>query len=68
MIYIGKGISLAMQSGVMMWLSDCWIRSEKDYRQLSERLQVLEELVPYTNAVELQDSLQQLAKMNEHDR
>ena len=43
-------------------------KERKDYRQLSERLQVLEELVPHTDAVELQDSLQQLAKMNEHDR
>lgn len=40
----------------------------KDYAQLSERSKVLDELVPYTDAVQLQDSLQALAKMSEKDR
>ena len=39
-----------------------------DYEQLSERSKVLDELVPFTEAVHLQDSLQALAKMNEKDR
>ena len=43
-------------------------KDRKDYQQLAERQQVLEQLVPYTDAVELQDSLQLLAKMSKHDR
>lgn len=43
-------------------------RDREDYQQLSERSKVLDELVPYTSAVELQDSLQALAKMSEKDR
>lgn len=40
----------------------------KDYEQLSARSKVLDELVPYTDAIHLQDSLQALAKMSEKDR
>ncbi len=43
-------------------------KDRKDYKQLSERSKILDELVPFTNAVHLQDSLQSLAKMNEKDR
>ena len=43
-------------------------KDRKDYRRLSERQQVLEALVPYTDAVELQDSLQRLARMSEKER
>ena len=43
-------------------------KDRKDYEQLSERSKVLDELVPFTEAVHLQDSLQSLARMNEHDR
>ena len=43
-------------------------KDRKDYQQLSERSKVLDELVPYTETVHLQDSLQALAKMNEKDR
>lgn len=43
-------------------------KDRKDYEQLSERSKVLDKLVPYTDAVHLQDSLQSLAKMNEKDR
>ena len=39
-----------------------------DYRQLSDRSKILDELVPHTDAVELQDSLQSLARMSEKDR
>jgi tetratricopeptide (TPR) repeat protein len=51
--------------GVAIGLLD---KDRKDYQQMSERSKVLDELVPYTDAVELQDSLQTLAKMNEKDR
>ena len=43
-------------------------KERKDYQQLSDRSKVLDELVPYTDAVELQDSLQRLAQMSEKDR
>ncbi|MBM6992941.1 MAG: hypothetical protein I3J02_06745 [Prevotella sp.] len=43
-------------------------KERKDYEQLSQRSKVLDELVPYTEAVHLQDSLQMLAKMDEKDR
>ena len=43
-------------------------KDRDDYKQLSERSKILDELTPYTNAVELQDSLQLLAKMSEKDR
>ena len=42
---------------------------ERDYyEELSERSKVLDELVPFTDAIHLQDSLQVLAKMSEEDR
>ncbi len=43
-------------------------KDRKDYKQLSDRSKVLDELVPYTEAVHLQDSLQSLAAMSEKDR
>ena len=43
-------------------------KDRKDYEQLSVRSKVLDELVPYTDAIHLQDSLQALAKMSEKDR
>lgn len=43
-------------------------KDRKDYQLLSDRSKILDELVPYTDAVHLQDSLQTLAKMNEKDR
>ena len=43
-------------------------KERKDYQLLSDRSKVLDELVPYTDAIQLQDSLQQLAKMNGKDR
>ena len=43
-------------------------KERKDYEELSNRSKVLDELVPYTDAVHLQDSLQSLAKMSEKDR
>ncbi|MBQ9678659.1 MAG: tetratricopeptide repeat protein [Prevotella sp.] len=38
------------------------------YKELSTRSKVLDELVPYTDAIHLQDSLQQLANMPEAER
>ena len=43
-------------------------RKRKDYAILSERSKVLDELVPYTEAVYLQDSLQVLATLPESER
>lgn len=43
-------------------------KERKDYEQLSERSKVLDQLVPYTDAVQLQDSLQELARMPEAER
>lgn len=43
-------------------------KERKDYKQLSDRSKILDELVPYTDAVHLQDSLQSLAKMSEKER
>lgn len=43
-------------------------KERKDYEELSHRSKVLDQLVPYTDAVHLQDSLQTLARMDEKDR
>ena len=43
-------------------------KERDDYEQLSYRSKVLDDLVPYTDAIHLQDSLQELAKMDEKDR
>ena len=43
-------------------------KDRPDYEQLAYRSKVLDELAPHTSAVELQDSLQRLAKMPEEER
>ena len=43
-------------------------KERPDYEELSNRSKILDELVPYTDAVHLQDSLQELAKMPEKER
>ncbi len=43
-------------------------KERPDYEELSRRSKVLDELVPHTDAIFLQDSLQALAKMSEEDR
>lgn len=43
-------------------------KDRKGYKELSDRSTVLDELVPYTDAIHLQDSLQVLAKMPEAER
>ena len=42
-------------------------KDRRDYQELSDRSKVLDELVPHTEAVALQDSLQRLAKMPEEE-
>ncbi len=43
-------------------------KDRKDYAQLSDRSKKLDLLVPYTEAIHLQDSLQELSLMSESDR
>jgi len=43
-------------------------KERPDYEELAKRSKVLDELVPFTDAVHLQDSLQELAKMPEEER
>ena len=43
-------------------------KERPDYEQLSQRSKILDELVPYTDAVHLQDSLQELARADEKTR
>ena len=43
-------------------------KERPDYDELSKRSKVLDELVPFTDAVHLQDSLQELANMDEKGR
>lgn len=43
-------------------------KDREDYDQLSDRSKILDELVPHTEAIHLQDSLQSLAHMDEADR
>ena len=78
---IEKGVSL-LHLGDLYWTKEkfsdarrCYgeaigllDKDRKDYQQLANRSKVLDELVPYTDAVQLQDSLQQLARMSEKER
>ena len=78
---IGKGV-LLLHLGDLYWTKEkfsdarrCYgeaigllDKDRKDYQQLANRSKVLDELVPYTDAVQLQDSLQQLARMSEKER
>ncbi len=43
-------------------------KERPDYEELARRSKVLDDLVPHTDAIFLQDSLQALAKMSEEDR
>ena len=43
-------------------------KDRPDYEELSNRSKMLDELVPYTEAIHLQDSLQELAQMPEKER
>lgn len=43
-------------------------KDRKDYQQLADRSKKLDELTPYSDAIHLQDSLQELAAMDENAR
>jgi len=43
-------------------------KDRPDYKEIDERAKILEELLPYAKAVELQDSLQELARMDSAER
>ncbi len=43
-------------------------KEREDYEEIMRRSKVLDKLVPYTSAVYLQDSLQELSRMSEADR
>ena len=43
-------------------------KERKDYEELSQRSKILDELVPYTEGIHLQDSLLALAQMSEAER
>ena len=43
-------------------------KDRKDYEELSQRSKILDELVPYTEGIHLQDSLLSLAQMSENER
>ena len=78
---IEKGV-LLLKLGDLYWLREkfsdarrCYgeaigmlDKDRPDYKQLSERSIILDDLVPYTEAVYLQDSLQRLARMSEKER
>lgn len=78
---IEKGV-LLLHLGDLYWIKEKYSDAQRcygeaiglldkdrpDYKELSERSKVLDELVPHTDAIHLQDSLQVLAKMSEKDR
>ena len=78
---IGKGV-LLLKLGDLYWVKEKYNDAQRcygeaiglldkerpDYEQLSERSKVLDELVPHTDAVYLQDSLQVLADLPEEER
>jgi tetratricopeptide (TPR) repeat protein len=78
---IEKGV-LLLKLGNLYWIREKYNDAQRcygeaiglldkdrpDYEELSKRSKVLDELVPHTDAVYLQDSLQQLAKMSEEER
>ena len=78
---IEKGV-LLLKLGDLYWIREKYNDAQRcygeaiglldkdrpDYEELSQRSKVLDELVPYTDAVYLQDSLQVLAKLPEEER
>jgi len=78
---IEKGV-LLLRLGDLYWIKERYNDAQRcygeaiglldkdrpDYEELSQRSKVLDELVPFTDAVHLQDSLQELAKMPEKER
>ncbi len=78
---IEKGV-LLVHLGQLYWETEKFVKAQKcyadalglfdkdheDYKEINERTKVLEELLPHASAVELQDSLQTLAKMDSLER
>ena len=78
---IEKGV-LLLKLGDLYWIREKYNDAQRcygeaiglldkerpDYEELSQRSKVLDELVPHTDAVYLQDSLQALAKLPEEQR
>ena len=78
---IEKGV-LLVHLGQLYWDTEKFVKAHKcytdalglfdkdheDYKSINERSKILEELFPYASAVELQDSLQALARMDSVSR
>lgn len=78
---IDKGV-LLVHLGQLYWDTEKFVKAQKcyadalglydkdheDYKAIDERSKILEELLPYASAVELQDSLQNLARMDSVSR
>ncbi len=78
---IEKGV-LLVHLGQLYWDTEKFVKAHKcytealglfdkdheDYKAIDERSKILEELLPYASAVELQDSLQALARMDSVSR
>lgn len=78
---IEKGV-LLLRLGEIYWDSGRYAEAQKcygeaigliekdhdNYEEITRRSKVLDELVPYTSAIHLQDSLQELSRMSEKDR
>lgn len=78
---IEKGV-LLLRLGELYWETGCYDlaqgcygeaiglidRTHQEYEEITRRSKVLDELVPFTSAVYLQDSLQTLSRMSETDR
>lgn len=78
---IEKGV-LELRLGRIYWEQEEFVKAQKcyadvlglmdkerdDYKEVNERSKILDELLPYASAVELQDSLQALAKMDSVER
>lgn len=78
---IEKGV-LLVHLGQLCWEKEMFVKAQKyysqalglfdkeheDYRTIDERCKILEELLPFASAVELQDSLQRLASMDSVSR
>mgnify|MGYP002852558057 CR=1 FL=1 len=78
---IEKGV-LLVHLGQLYWDTEKFVKAHKcysealglydkdheDYKNIDERSKILEELLPYASAVELQDSLQTLARMDSVSR
>lgn len=78
---IDKGL-LLLRLGQVYWVQKKYDKAQKcygeaagiidktrsEYEEVQKRSKVLDELVPFTSAIQLQDSLQSLARMSEPDR